>query len=241
MTKKLILVLFFSFLLSGHIQAAGGIPILIYHSIDEFNGHGSRELYVTPANFEKQMNYLKNQNFTPLTFENWQDRMLIKKPIFITFDDGYKNNLNAEAIFRKVKGDSFTPKATLFIISDFVGRTNRLSSDDLKRLSDTGMFSIQSHTANHPNLIKTNNLEYELKNSKQSIEQITGKSVIALSYPFGIFNKQVISETKKYYKFGLTTTPGKYKEHGVLDGNFLLPRTYVKYSTTLEDFARIVN
>ncbi|XJZ25677.1 polysaccharide deacetylase family protein [Bacillota bacterium Lsc_1132] len=241
MKKQLFLFMILLFMLTSHAQAAGGIPILVYHSIDEFNGHGFRELYVTPENFEKQMMYLKNHGFTLLTFENWQDRTKVSKPILITIDDGYKNNLNVEAIFQRVKDKQFVPKVTLFVISDFVRRPNRLSASDLRRLANTGMFSIQSHTANHPNLTKTKNMEYELKSSKQSIERITGKPVIAISYPFGIFNKEIIEETKKYYRFGLTTTPEKFKESEKENENLLLPRIYVKYSTTLEEFAKIVN
>ncbi|WP_442598012.1 polysaccharide deacetylase family protein [Neobacillus sp. D3-1R] len=216
------------------------VPILVYHSIDEFKGHGSKELYVTPENFEKQMQFLKKNGFTLLTFERWKDISKVKKPIFITLDDGYKNNQNAFVVFQKLKDDQFQPVATMFVISNFIGQPNRLTNEDLKKMSDSGFFSIQSHTATHPDLTKIQNADYELNTSKIKIENITGKAVIALSYPFGNFNKQVVNETKKYYLFGLTTTPGPYVERGVADDLFVLPRTYVKYSTTMEDFARIV-
>ena len=120
----------------------------------------------------------------------------MNKPIFITIDDGYKNNENVFAIFQKLKDERFQPSATLFVISDFIGRPNRLSKTELKTMAQSGFFSIQSHTATHPDLTKTKNLEYELKDSKQNIEQITGKPVIALSYPFGSFNNDVILEKR---------------------------------------------
>lgn len=216
------------------------VPILIYHSIDEFKGVGSRELYVTPENFEKQMTYLRNHDYTLLTFERWQDRNKVKKPIFITFDDGYKNNLNAFAIFQQLKSARFKPAATIFVISDFIGRSNRLSKTDIKTLADSGIISIQSHTATHPDLTKIENLKYELKTSKDKIEQITGKPVVALAYPYGNTNEQVVAETKKYYLFGLTTTPGPFSPTGIKNEQYYLPRIYVKYSTTIEEFAKLV-
>lgn len=240
MKRISVLLLFLLLIIGNTVHAAREIPILIYHSIDEFSGHGSRELYVTPNNFKKQMLYLKEHGFTPLTFENWSNQSKVNKPIFITIDDGYKNNLNVEVLFQKIKDDHFSPVVTLFVISDFVGGPNRLTDADLKRLAGTGMFSIQSHTANHPDLSKTKNLIYELKSSKFSIERMTGKPVIAISYPFGIFTNQVIADTKKYYQFGLTTTPGKYIESRRENEHFLLPRIYIKYSTSLEEFAKIV-
>lgn len=241
---KVLILLWFNVVFFGlplPASAAQGIPILVYHSIADYqDGGGSKELYVTPENFEKQMTYLRDHGFTLLTFERWKDKEKVQKPIFITIDDGYKNNENAERIFRSLSSSSFQPAATLFIISDFIGRTNRLSAKDLKRMAATGYFSIQSHTATHPDLIKTTDYKHELKDSKEKIGGIIGKPVIALSYPYGNFNKQVIEETKKYYSFGITTTPQKYTESGAKDELFTLPRIYIKYSTTIEDFAKIV-
>src|SRR5437762_3359114 len=91
--------------------------------------------------------------------------------IFIPFDDGYKNNLYAYAIFQKLKNDRFKPAGTIFVISDFIGGSNRLSSKDVKMMADSGIISIQSHTATHPNLKNIQKYEYELKESKDKIEK----------------------------------------------------------------------
>ncbi|MFK9092855.1 polysaccharide deacetylase family protein [Bacillus salipaludis] len=226
--------------LPGKGAAAQKVPILVYHSIAEYNGHGSKELFVTPENFEKQMNYLRDHGFTLLTFERWQDWKKVNKPIFITFDDGYKNNLNALAIFQKLQSGRFMPTGTVFVISDFIGRSNRLSISDLKRMKDSGLVSIQSHTATHPDLTKVENLKSELMESKEKIQQITGKPVIALSYPYGNTNEKVVTEAKKYYLYGLTTTPGPFSQTGIKNELYYLPRTYIKYSTTIEEFEKAV-
>lgn len=227
-------------ILPSHALAQRKVPILIYHSIDEYKGQGSKDLYVTPKNFEKQMVYLRDHGYTLLTFDRWKDIDEVNKPIFITFDDGYKNNLNAFGIFQKLKTERFKPTGTIFVISDFIGRSNRLSKADLKMMTDSGLISIQSHTATHPDLTKIINIEYELKESKDKIQKITGKPVFALAYPYGNFNNKVVAETKKYYSFGLTTTPELFSEKGIKDELYLLPRVYIKYSTTLDDFAKIV-
>lgn len=238
--KIIAILLLFIWFLPAQAMAQKKVPILIYHSIDEFNGHGIKELYVTPKNFEAQMIYLRDHGYTLLTFDRWKDLNRVNKPIFITFDDGYKNNLHVFDIFQKLKSDRFKPTGTTFVISDFIGRSNRLSISDLKRVADSGVISIQSHTATHPDLTKIKNYEYELKESKDKIQKITGKPVIALAYPFGNFNDKVVAETKKYYLFGLTTTPELFSEKNIEDELYLLPRIYIKYSTTLDDFAKIV-
>jgi len=241
MKRVFLLLLLLSFAVSTNVLAQQKVPILVYHSINEFPGHGLKGLYVTPENFEKQMIYLKNHGFTLLTFEHWKDRKKVNKPIFITFDDGYKNNLNAFSTFQKLQNQNFQPTATIFVIADFVGRPNRLSAVELKELASSGFFSIQSHTATHPDLTKVTNYEYEIKASKEKIEQMTGKAVIALAYPFGKFNERVVTEVKKLYKFGLTDSPIIHPGMGDENKNYLLPRQYIYYSTTLEEIARIVN
>jgi peptidoglycan/xylan/chitin deacetylase (PgdA/CDA1 family) len=240
---KKIPLLFLSLLLLGlpnNVSAQQKVPILIYHSIAEFNGTGSKELYVTPENFMKQITYLRDHGYTLLTFERWKDIKTVPKPIFITFDDGFKNNLNAFSIFKKLKTESFQPTGTFFVISDFIGRANRLSKSDLKILAHSGLISVQSHTATHPDLTKADNLKYELKTSKDKIQQITGNPVIALAYPYGNTNERVVAQTKTEYLFGLTTTPGSFISTGINNELYLLPRIYVKYSTTIADFAKIV-
>ena len=241
--KKIIgiLLLFFMVSIPSKSFAQVKVPILIYHSIDNFEGHGLRELYVSPENFEKQMLYLKNNGFTLLTFERWQDIDKVKKPILITFDDGYKNNLNVYKVFQKVKDEQFQPTATLFVISDFIGRHIRLTKEDIKMLVNTGMFSIQSHTATHPDLRKAKNLEYELKGSQEKIQKITGKPVFAIAYPYGEYDDKVIEETKKYYQYGISTIPGPYTKKGIKNENYLLPRIYITYDTTIDQFAKKVN
>lgn len=237
---KLVVFLLLLIYLPDQVFSQQKVPILVYHSIDNYSGLGSKELFVTPENFEKQMIYLKNQGYTLVTFEQWNELSKIKKPIFLTFDDGYKNNRNAFEILQRLKDETFKPKATFFVIADFVGNVNRLNISELRMMSDSGVISVQSHTATHPDLTKSKNLHYELKGSKEKIEKITGKPVIALAYPYGSFNERTASETKKYYSFGLTTTPEIYSKKGIKNEDFYLPRLYVKYSTNLEEFAKLI-
>jgi peptidoglycan/xylan/chitin deacetylase (PgdA/CDA1 family) len=235
-----VLMCFLCLLFPAETMAQKKVPILIYHSIEEYSGHGSKELYVTPKNFENQMTYLRDHGFTPLTFEQWERVNQVSKPVFITIDDGYKNNLNAFSILQRLRSEKFQPKATIFVVSDFIGRPGRLSREELKMLSQSEVISIQSHTATHPDLTKIEQFERELKGSRDELQEITGKQVIALAYPYGNFNDRVAAETKKYYSFGLTTTPGPFVQQNVKDELYLLPRMYVKYSTSIDEFAKLV-
>lgn len=213
---------------------------MAYHLIETYPGKGDQSLYVSPQNFEKQLLYLKKNGYTPLTFEDWNQVDHVKKPIFITFDDAYKDNTNMWSIFRKVESHHFQPKATIFVILDDIGRPNHLTKKDIQAMAHSKFFSIQSHTVTHPNLRQSKDLNYELGKSKDALETITHKPIIAIAYPYGDFNEQVITTAANYYKFGLTTMPGFYIKMGKPNETLLLPRIYVKYSTTINEFAELV-
>ncbi|EEL52357.1 MULTISPECIES: polysaccharide deacetylase family protein [Bacillus cereus group] len=212
-------------------------PILMYHAIEDYYGAGIKDLFVSPANFEAQMRYLKENGYTLLTFERWSDINKVNKPIFVTFDDGMKNNMNAFHILQKLKDDKFKPTATEYMIVDNIDAEGSLSTADIKEMIDSGIFSVQSHTATHADLPKITNYEDELKGSKERLEKVTGKPVIAVAYPFGHVNDKVIEETKKYYQFATTTKSGQFITKGEPNELFKMKRVRIHHSTTVEQFS----
>ncbi len=101
---------------------------------------------------------------------------------------------------------------------------------------NSGIFSVQSHTVTHADLPKITNYEEELKGSKEKLEKITGKPVIAVTYPFGHVNNQVVEETKKYYQFATTTKPGQFIPKGETDELLKIKRVRMHHSTMVEQF-----
>lgn len=218
------------------------VPILMYHAIDDYKGEGIQELFVTPANFESQMTYLKDHGYTLLTFERWGDVNKVNKPILVTFDDGMKNNMNALRILQELEDDQFHPAATLYMIAGSIdGGPYWLSTDDIKEMVDSGIFSVQSHTMSHADLPKITNYQEELVDSKVKIEQVTGKPVIAIAYPFGHFDNKVVEETSKHYMYATTTRPGQFIEKGQKNEMMLMQRVRISYETILSQFAALVN
>ena len=71
-----------------------------------------------------------------------------------------------------------------------------------------------SHTITHPNLTQCSleQIKKELVDSKQMIEQLTGKEIISLAYPYGAVNESIKSITAETgYKFGVATNSGPLK------------------------------
>ncbi len=87
---------------------------------------------------------------------------------------------------------------------------------------DSGIFSIQSHTANHAMVAYTSNSDEELRASKEKIENLTGKKVIALAYPVGSYNNPAVEETKKHYEFAVTTDHETHITKGTPNEQYLI-------------------
>ena len=166
--------------------------VLMYHSI----ASSGNKLRVPSPNFAEEMKWLHDNNYTSLTLDQLNDYITSKKPfpeksVVITLDDGYVDNF--DGAFPYIK--QYNLHATIFMISGYIGKEGFLTADQFKEMSDSGFIDIEDHTVSHPFL---DTLSYdeqykELKDSKDTIEGITGKKVEYIAYPSGRYNKDTIS------------------------------------------------
>jgi len=219
-----IIILFLSFYIFWRIKfktkLTKSIQILTYHKIsDDFDWGITRQKV---SQFEKGIRFLYDQGYKAFALEEiFKPDQTFDQKVVITFDDGYEDvYLNALPILQKY---GFT--ASIFIITGFVGKYNNwdfnfgrkrkrhLSWKQIKEMSQCG-FGFGSHTVNHPDLTKIDpacgGVEYELKKSKEVLEDKLGKGVIFLSYPFGRYNRFVQEEAlrlgyKRAYTLGSKT------------------------------------
>lgn len=149
--------------------------------------------------FDWSVNSIRLQKFRQFTEilrtgKNGQVRFL--------FDDGF------ESIANLALSDSnlFLPfRPAVSIITSQIGGNSswdkrpggigkkHLSKEQLRSLSDSG-WEIVSHTHSHRALdwLSPEQVKMELVNSAKILEDVTGKPVTTLSFPFGRFNKTVI-------------------------------------------------
>lgn len=166
------------------------IPILVYHSIGpkpaKPESKGQLHYRITPENFEKQMQYLKDNNYTPITFDALVQHLnfgtsVPEKAVVITFDDGWKNQyIYAVPILKKY---GFT--ATFFIVTK-TRSGGYMTWEELKNLV-TDHFEIASHTEHHAKLggdIVETVLQQEVSGSKKELEDTLGITVTTLAYPY---------------------------------------------------------
>ncbi|MDD5155235.1 MAG: polysaccharide deacetylase family protein [Candidatus Omnitrophica bacterium] len=204
-------ILFFAAFIRGKYV----VPIVMYHSV---NPAASRKtmLVISPETFERQMRFLQKHRYNVITLSELADlitnnRKIPPRTIVITLDDGYRDNYTyAFPILKK-----YNIPATVFIITDEVGRPqgDRLGWEDIKRMQDSGLVTVGSHTLGPEPLINIRSAEEIRKQifaSKQILEQKLGRQVDVFSYPEGGFNaniRQLVIDAG--YKAAVATNPGK--------------------------------
>lgn len=223
-------VVYFMHSASGaYLKTQKGLPILSYHGVVPVHSWGIKEYFVSAENFEKQVRYLKENGYTSLTFNDIGNFKSYEKPVIITFDDGYESVYKyAYPILKK-----YNMRATLFMVSDFVGQKYFLNVAQLNKLSD--VFDIQSHTKTHPELSKTTAeaVNLEMSQSKIELSNLLEKPITVVSYPYSKVDTKVIIQTSKYYNYGILNWGGKY--YG-FEGQYRVPRIPIHWDDTLDIF-----
>jgi peptidoglycan/xylan/chitin deacetylase (PgdA/CDA1 family) len=198
------------------------IPVLMYHRVVHEAPVGSRHgIWVTESQFETQLRSLKDRGYTPMTLRQYRlcsdgKEVVPPKPVVLTFDDGYEDNyVTAFPLLQK-----YSFPAVIFLVADFLHRTNFWDRDEpvvpLLKCSqiqemDRGGIEFGSHTLSHPHLstVSSEQLHEELVSSKKAVENLTGREVLSLAYPYGDLNgevKSVLSEAG--YAYGVATDSG---------------------------------
>lgn len=176
------------------------VPILAYHKVQNQAELGVSN--TSPKQFERQIKYLCQNGFKSTSIEDYvKGRSFGDKHVIITFDDAYTSVFeNAFPIL-----DKYNFKATIFVITKFVGEYNswdyhfkkfRITHCDweqIKELRNKG-WEVGSHTVSHPNLkkISSRKLWFEIRYSKEVIENYLNSEVTTISYPFGSYNGETI-------------------------------------------------
>ncbi|MCM2305141.1 MAG: polysaccharide deacetylase family protein [Elusimicrobia bacterium] len=179
----------------------GGMPVLMYHKIGDCPpGSRLRKLWVTAADFRRQLQYLKDHGYAAVDFRDWRDAEkgvapLPEKPVMITFDDGYMNNY--DLAFPLLK--EFGMKGCVFLVHETMERHNAwhdpetepwlkmLTWAQIREMQESGLVEFGSHTMRHRNLaeLPLDEVRWELSESKARLEEKLGREVLGFAYPYG--------------------------------------------------------
>ena len=171
---------------------------LMYHSILEEDNNYSSDLWqITRSQFVSHLKFLTDNRFSFYDISYCLRESLPSKGIAITFDDGIIDNYEIAAPLLLEKNIPFT----IFVITDNIRRgiNHYMNESQLIQISKNPLVTIGSHTRSHKrlSLLSYTEILNEVKESKDYLEQILGKSITAFSYPYGIYNNKIINVVKE--------------------------------------------
>lgn len=243
-----------AYILAGFIirwrpERLSGLRILCYHSISNLSKGG---LYpssnVLMKNFIKQMQFLKKNNFNPISFselENYLDGIidLPPKSFFVTFDDGFKNVKNNALPILQDLGFSciiFIPvdyieysKPFPFVGWKFFGGQHKeksfdnlgynflpLTQSDISELSEMKNVLIGSHGSKHKPYpnLSQSEKEKELVESRKILENISGYSIKHFAYPYGAYDRPSLTAACKVYSYVYSVKKGLVQKGVTISG-----------------------
>jgi len=192
------------------------VPILMYHRIDYVTASTpavTKALTVSPEIFRHQMKWLKSHGYHTITQRSLFNALMCgshlrRKPIVVTFDDGYRD------VYRYASPviERFGMHATSYVITERISGADRsfLSWKQVRRFEERGV-EIGSHTVSHAALTSLSDAGAldELVRSRKQLERKLDHRVTWLAYPYGDYDSRIERLAKKAgYKLAVTTDWG---------------------------------
>lgn len=239
------------------------LPIIMYHGLLKDPARQNKYV-ISPGLFEKDLIYLKKHGYTPVFMKEViayaeGSGELPKKPVVITFDDGYYNNYYyAFPLLKK-----YDMKAVISVVGkmsehysqhpDDNPNYSHITWDHILDMHLSGRWEIQNHSYNCHSYESRNGvaqtsaesitdykkfLKSDIGRLQDKIAYVTGVAPNTFTYPFGAFNDNTDAVLKEIgFKATLSCTEGVSTiKRGDTSGLYKLKRHLRPSGKTSEDF-----
>jgi len=201
------------------------IPVLMYHRIGDTHNDRERKYCVSPENFATHIHALDARGYKACSiteFFDWLkgDIRLPDKSLLITFDDGF---LGVFEHGLPVLKEHNWP-AVMFLVSRLIGKQDiwhhnqhpsaqtypLVGLQEIDTLRANG-FSFFSHSRSHADLSQLGGqeLQDELRGSREDLESLLQEPVPYFAYPYGRYNERVLYKLKAAgYRAAFSVQPG---------------------------------
>jgi peptidoglycan/xylan/chitin deacetylase (PgdA/CDA1 family) len=232
------------------------LAVLCYHHIVPEESPINTNAIISVSEFEQQMKYLYEHGYYTAKLNDIEEFLYTKKAlpentVLITFDDGYESNYTyAYPILKK-----YGLNALIFLIGGSIESKPqdlkiipKLSFDQIREMTDSGLIEFGSHTFNAHYLINeesafvamSQELLYEdFDNMNEFFDQIGSPKIKSIAYPYGKFNEMSIAASRlNGYSLGFTVNQGFVYQDAC---PMALNRIIVLPGTTLEKFKVLIH
>jgi len=215
--------------------------VLCYHGIENRTPATDPTLLTLPPDqFRAQIELLLGGGFRFVTVDQLVSQRNGRSPqpglVALSFDDGMENNYS---VLLPILAEYGIP-ATVYVATGLVGQRNpflagtrMMTHEELRTLVAHGV-ELGAHTVTHPFLSRLDlaTCVEEMVNSRDDLEQITGRPVKTFAYPYSADGGYAV-EAAAQVGFAAAVTSGHTKRWA----RFSMNRSIVKRTDTLTGFA----
>jgi len=207
------------------MSAPNGVIVLMYHRVGSARNAWEARYAVSPARFEAQMLALARRDLRPVSLESLSNWLEGGEPLpvgafVLTFDDGFRGvREHALPALERLRWPF-----CVFLVSNQIGGEDAwtrssnpdgvtyplLRAEEILDMQRRGV-SFYSHTCSHASLPELDDvrLHSELVDSRASLQQLLGRPVEYLAYPFGHLDERVTCAARSAgYRAAFSTQPG---------------------------------
>ncbi|HEY6779931.1 MAG TPA: polysaccharide deacetylase family protein [Thermoleophilaceae bacterium] len=190
------------------------IPILMYHAVEAPPaGTAFPELWVPAASFAAEMGALHRAGYHAITMAAatayWEGRRRVpRKPIVLTFDDGFRSQV--EQALPVLKRLGWPGVLYLEVASLHTPGSAGISTAGVRALLRAG-WELGAHTLTHPDLttVGVDQLREEVAGSRRLLRRRFHVPVDAFCYPAGKYDDTVVAAVEHAgYRTATTVDPG---------------------------------
>jgi poly-beta-1,6-N-acetyl-D-glucosamine N-deacetylase len=205
------------------------VPVIMYHDILP-----EKKVFfdVTTTELEQHFELIKKSGATPISLDLLSIHLrtgipLPKKPVVLSFDDGYGGHY--EYVYPLLKKYNYPAVFAIYIkgVGNNVGRTH-VSWENLREMVTDPLVTIASHSVSHPSdlrILPDDKLQIELLESKRVLESNLRIPINYFIYPVGKFDNRVAALVQAGgYQLGLTMRDSGEKFAGESENLFAVER-----------------
>ena len=198
------------------------LPIIMYHSFLK-NVSRQNDYILSPLNFENDLKYLKENGYKAISLSElvafvYDNAPLPEKPVMITFDDGFMNNLTYALPLLK----QYDMKAVVSVVGEYSENYSDnedhnlnyayLTWDEISEIASSGCVEIGNHSFSMHRCngrkgvarkkgetldVYQHILEEDISKLQEILFEKCGLKPMVFTYPFGLINKSSYDVIKR--------------------------------------------
>ena len=202
-----------------------GVLVLMFHHVYGENAGYDMSISIAKERFISFIRQMLDDGYRFICAEDMKEH-IHEKAAVVTFDDAFGDIMENAVPFLEENGIPYT----VFVCEGYLDRADYLTSDQLKRLTESPLCTIGYHTISHRMTRKISDERFRKEIDPSGLEKRIDRKINIFAYPFGSFYSCGFKKpkmTKGHYRYAFSTVSARCTERRISRFAYFLPRINV--------------